>query len=110
MGPGEEAGRGEAGEDSRERGKGREDGPHTRRGVGKQDEHGAVGGGGFGWRPILGDESTKGDMEDEIEWIHNTLIDILSQHPKVVTISARCKRWWSDTIRVKRRTLGLAVR
>ena len=47
---------------------------------------------GFGFRPILGDSITRQDLEDEIEWIHDTLIDILNTHTKVDTICARSKR------------------
>ena len=65
---------------------------------------------GFGYRPTLSDSSSRQDLEDEIEWIHDTLIDVLNSHTKVVTICARSKRWWSDEIREKRRTLGRATR
>ena len=57
--------------------------PHTRRGVGQQDKHCAARGGGFGRRPIFGDDSTERNLEDEIELVHIMLIDILSQHTKV---------------------------
>ena len=59
---------------------------------------------GFGFRPILSDDSTRRDLEDEIEWIHDTHIDVLNAHTKVVTICARSKWWWSDELREKRRT------
>ena len=65
--------------------------------------------GGFGVRPILSDDSTVEELEDEIEWIQNTLIDILNEHCKVVTICARSKRWWNDDIKEKKKTLGRAV-
>ena len=66
--------------------------------------------GGIGYRPTLSDSSSRQELEDEIEWIRDTLIDILNSNTKVVTICARSKRWWSDEIREKRRTLGRAVR
>ena len=65
---------------------------------------------GYGVRPILDDTSTVEELEDEIEWIQSTLIDILNEHCKVVTICARSKRWWNDDIKEKRRTLGRTVR
>ena len=52
-----------------------------------------VGGMGFGFRPILNNDCTRQDLEDEIEWIHDTLIDILNAHTRVVTIYARSNRW-----------------
>ena len=59
---------------------------------------------------MLDNCSTVRDLEDEIEWLQDTLIDILNQHTKVVTTCARPKRWWNDEIRKKRRVLGRAVR
>ena len=47
---------------------------------------------GFGTRPILSEVSTEEELEDEIEWIQTTLIDILNEHTKTVTICARSKR------------------
>ena len=64
----------------------------------------------MGFRPTHSDSSSRQDLEDEIEWIHDTLIEVLNTHTKVVTICARSKRWWNDEIREKRRALGRAVR
>ena len=47
---------------------------------------------GFGYRPTLDDNSSRQDLEDEIEWIHDTLIDVLNTHTKVITVCARSKR------------------
>ena len=65
---------------------------------------------GYGVRPTLDDTSTVEELEDEIEWVQSTLIDILNQHCKVATICARSKRWWNDEIREKRKTLGRTTR
>ena len=36
---------------------------------------------------------TAEDLQDEIEWIQSTLVSILNEHTKVITICARAKRW-----------------
>ena len=65
---------------------------------------------GYRIRPTLDDNSTAEELKDEIDWIQSTLIDILNDHCKVVSICARSKRWWNDDIREKRKSLGKAVR
>ena len=64
----------------------------------------------WGFRPVLDVSSTVEELEAEIEWVQATLVDVLNEHCKVVTICARSKRWWYDDIRNKRRTLGRATR
>ena len=68
---------------------------------------------GFGVRPVLSDTSTVEELEDEIELIQSTLIDILNEHCKAVVICARSERWWNEDIRdirEKRRTLGRTIK
>lgn len=50
------------------------------------------------------------ELEDEIEWIQATVTSILNEHTRVITICARSKWWWNEDIKVKRRSLGRAVR
>lgn len=45
-----------------------------------------------GAHPILSDNCTPKELEDEIEWIMATLADILNNHVRVITICARSKR------------------
>ena len=66
--------------------------------------------GRFQARAHLNDNSTAEDLEDEIEWIQATLVDILNENMKVITICARSKRWWNDDIKAKRQNLGRATR
>ena len=61
---------------------------------------------GVGWRPILSDSSTTDELEDEIEWIHNTLIDILNEHMRVITIYA--SRRGGGTMRLREKGGSLA--
>ena len=67
---------------------------------------------GFGVRSVLSNTSTVEELEDEIEWIQSTLIDILNEHCKAVAIYARSERWWNDDIREirEKRTLGRTIK
>ena len=47
-------------------------------------------------RPRLGDDSSLRELEDEIDWIQDTLVGVLDKHVRRITICARSKRWWKD--------------
>ena len=57
-------------------------------------------------RPTLDGNSTAEDLADEIEWIQATLVSLLNEHTRKITICARSKRWWNEDIQGKRKGLG----
>lgn len=61
-------------------------------------------------RPLLNDESSAMDLEEEIRWIQGTLVELLNENVRKVTICARSKRWWNSEIENKRKELGRAKR
>lgn len=61
-------------------------------------------------RQILHNSSTISDLEEEIDWIQSTLVEILNREVRAVTICARSKRWRNEEIREKRRELVKEVR
>ena len=60
----------------------------------------------FPRRPTLSDNSTAEDLIDEIAWIQATLVSLLNEHTRKITICAQSKRWWNEDIRNRRIALG----
>ena len=54
-------------------------------------------------RPTLSDSSTAEDLADEIEWIQATLVSLLNERTRRITICPRSKRWWSEDIQSRRK-------
>ena len=44
-------------------------------------------------RPLLDDESSPEALEKEIDWIQESLVDVLNKHVRRITICARSKRF-----------------
>lgn len=61
-------------------------------------------------RPILTDDSTLGDLEDEIKWIQCSLVNAIIANTGVITTCARSKRRWNEDSRTKRRGLCRTTR
>ena len=63
-----------------------------------------------GERPILGQEATVEDLEDEIEYVQDTMRTFLDANVKRITICSRSKQWWSEEIQDKRKQLRCILR
>ena len=61
-------------------------------------------------RPILDDNSTATDLEDEIERFKATPKNILDERVRVITICTRSKRWRNGDIKSKRKEVCRIVR
>lgn len=61
-------------------------------------------------RPILDDNSTATDLEDEIERFKATPKSILDERVRVITICTRSKRWRNGDIKSKRKEVCRIVR
>lgn len=49
-------------------------------------------------RIIMNDSNNKAELDEEAQWISDTLILILDQHVNKLKLCARSKRWWSKEI------------
>lgn len=63
----------------------------------------------MGQLPPLDDSSTAEDIDREAQGIRKGLVEVLDRYARKLRITARSKRWWSDTIRERRKSLGQAI-
>ncbi|KAI0998334.1 hypothetical protein K3495_g9861 [Podosphaera aphanis] len=49
-------------------------------------------------RPYLSDNSSQTELNEEAQWITETLTSVLDQHVKKLRVCARSKRWWSQEL------------
>jgi hypothetical protein len=57
-------------------------------------------------RTILLEECTIQELDEEATTVREVLTEVLNQKGKKLTLCARSKRWWNQTIIEKRRILG----
>jgi len=57
-------------------------------------------------RPVLDEESSRGDLQEEAEWIQQNFANHLNRWCKKVRVCVRSKRWWNEEIAENRRILG----
>jgi endonuclease/exonuclease/phosphatase family metal-dependent hydrolase len=62
-----------------------------------------------GHRPLLDEQSTPQDIDNEAAFIRTQLHTTLDAYAKPVRITARSKRWWNDEIGEQRKALGQAI-
>jgi hypothetical protein len=58
----------------------------------------------------LDDDCTAEKVEDEAEWLRNTITDILDRYTLVAQVYKRSKPWWNEEIKEPRKTAGGAKR
>jgi hypothetical protein len=61
-------------------------------------------------RPILSEDARQEEVEAEARWVGVTITEILNTYAKQIRISARSKRWWSDTIKDLRKEVSTTKR
>ena len=49
-------------------------------------------------RPRLTDSCSLGDVENEAEWVEESLTEVLNTHTRKIRLCARSKRWWSPQV------------
>ena len=55
-------------------------------------------------RPILQSSCNRLALDQEVEWIENTLTDILNTYSKIMRVTSYSKRWWNEEVAQARKT------
>jgi hypothetical protein len=61
-------------------------------------------------RMYLDDDCTAEKVEDEAEWLRNTITDILDRYAPAARVCKRSKPWWNQEIKEQRKIAGRAKR
>jgi hypothetical protein len=59
---------------------------------------------------LLGPQCTKEELDQEVNWIENTLTGILNQFARPIRITPFFKRWWTSEVQEARTEYARAKR